>query len=304
MMSDRPRLRPMRCAGVGGASSSYEILRVINNNVVLVRPQKGREGSERILTGRGIGFQARPGQKVDPEKIVKVFAPADGRDPDHMAELVAAIPPEQIQIVSDALAEAGIDTSLASRTTLVIALADHITLASRRAKLGQHVEYPLRAEVEYLYADEYRSAVTLLNCINARLADILPPSEAVAITLHLVNAGFNTGDLSNTYTMTGIIQQMLTVIGQSYGRDMDSTSVNVARLITHLRYLFVRLHCNKQIVEQCSEVGEAIRLAYPDALSCAQKVAAIVELRLGSQLTSDEIAYLTLHIARVTSDDE
>lgn len=37
---------------------AMEILRVFNNNVVLA---KGGDGGEVILTGRGLGFQAKPG---------------------------------------------------------------------------------------------------------------------------------------------------------------------------------------------------------------------------------------------------
>ena len=40
---------------------AMEILRVFNNNVVLA---KGGDGGEVILTGRGLGFQAKPGQTV------------------------------------------------------------------------------------------------------------------------------------------------------------------------------------------------------------------------------------------------
>ena len=41
---------------------AMEILRVFNNKVVLA---KGGDGGEVILTGRGLGFQAKPGQTVD-----------------------------------------------------------------------------------------------------------------------------------------------------------------------------------------------------------------------------------------------
>ena len=55
---------------------AMEILRVFNNNVVLA---KGGDGGEVILTGRGLGFQAKPGQTVDESKVVRTFVPLDGR---------------------------------------------------------------------------------------------------------------------------------------------------------------------------------------------------------------------------------
>ena len=81
-----------------------DVLRVFNNNVVLAKDGN----SEVILTGRGIGFQAKPGQHVDDAKIVRRFIPADGKDPDHMAQQVAGIPPEIIRLVTDAMNRAGL----------------------------------------------------------------------------------------------------------------------------------------------------------------------------------------------------
>ncbi len=277
-----------------------EILRVFNNNVVLAREDAG---GEVILTGRGLGFQARPGQAVDEAKVVRVFRPSDGRDPDHLAQLLAGIPPEYVHLVAAALGDVGLDTRAASSPTLVIALADHIAFAVRRSELDLGVEYPLLGEVKNLYADEYAAARALLGALNARLESPLPEGEAVALALHFVNAGFATGDLSYTYTMTGVIQQMVTVIEQRHTVTLDTGSVSVGRFITHLRYLFVRIHQHRQLDEgPASTIGAAIRAAYPDALDCARRLAGILELRLGTALTEDELAYLTLHVARVVHE--
>lgn len=184
-----------------------DVLRVFNNNVVLAR-----DGDrEVILTGRGIGFQAKPGQHVDDAKIVRRFIPVDGKDPDHMAQQVAGIPPEIIRLVTDAMNRTGLKEQADKQPTLVMALADHICGAIQRAQRKQNIEYPLEAEVRSLYADEYAKGVAMVDAMNTYLGGALPRSEAVALALHLVNAGFSGGDLSATYTMTGIIQQMIAV---------------------------------------------------------------------------------------------
>lgn len=276
-----------------------DILRVFNNNVVLARDDAG---GEVILTGRGLGFQARPGQAVDPGKVVRVFRPDAGRDPDHLAHLLAGIPPEYVALVGSALAEAGLDAKASGSATLVVALADHIAFAVRRSEIGVAIEYPLLGEVQHLYAQEYGQGVALLDALNHRLDAPLPPGEAVALALHFVNAGFATGDLSYTYTMTGVIQQMVSVIEQAYSVDLDLGSVSVGRFVTHLRYLFVRIHQHRQLDEGRSSIGAAIREAYPDALACAERLAALLELRMGTPLSDDEVSYLTLHVARATTD--
>ena len=276
-----------------------EILRVFNNNVVLARDDSG---GEVILTGRGLGFQTAAGQAVDQTKVARTFRPDDGRDPDHLAQLLAGIPPEFVQLTSAAMARAGLDLRSASSPTLLVALADHVSFACRRTGLGMRVEYPLLGEVKNLYADEYAAGVRLLSALNETLEPPLPDSEAVALALHLVNAGFSTGDLSYTYTMTGVIQQMVAVIEEAYAVHLDTGSVSVGRFITHLRYLFVRIHQHRQLDEAHSVVGDAIRAAHPEALQCAERLAAVLELRLDAALTDDEVAYLTLHVARVAKE--
>ena len=163
-----------------------DVLRVFNNNVVLAKD----DNSEVILTGRGIGFQAKPGQHVDDAKIVRRFVPADGKDPDHMAQQVAGIPPEIIRLVTDAMNRTGLKEQADRQPALVLALSDHICGAIRRSQNKQTIEYPLEAEVRSLYASEYAKGKALVDAMNTYLGGALPDCEAVALALHLVNAGF------------------------------------------------------------------------------------------------------------------
>ncbi|MEE8736396.1 PRD domain-containing protein [Bifidobacterium subtile] len=275
-----------------------EIIRVFNNNVVLAKRGDGVV----ILTGRGLGFKAHPGQRIDNAKVTRTFVPSDGRDPDHLAELLSEIPPEVIHLVTDAMTAVGLAEQCETQPTLVMALADHVAYALRRAHDGTSVAYPLQAEVRSLYVREYTLGERLLAELNRHLGGALPEEEAVAFAMHLVNAGFSTGDLSYTYKMTGVIQQILSIVEQTYGITIDQHSVNVGRFITHLRYLFVRISQNRQLVDEPAPIVASIRQAYSDAAACAWKIAAVIELRLNAGLTDDEVAYLTLHVARVAAD--
>ncbi len=281
--------------------SGAQILRVFNNNVVLAQDH----GGEVILTGRGLGFQARPGDAVDESKVARTFVPADGRDPDHMAELIAGIPIEFVELVTNAASRAGLGANALTSPTLIMALADHVHFAVQRADRAEHVEYPLLAEVRTLYTDEYRQAQAMLEYINSRLSahdhETLPEHEAVALTLHLVNAGFSSGDLSFTYTMTGVLHQLISTVEADFGVTLDPSGVSVGRFITHLRYLFVRIRQHEQLEDGHSEIGSAIRRAHPEAFRTARRLAAVLELRLGAALNDDEISYLTLHVGRIVS---
>lgn len=244
-----------------------EILRVFNNNVVLAKDR----GREVILTGRGLGFKAKPGMTVDDAKVARVFVPAQGRDPDHMAQLLGDIPPEIIRLISETMDEVGLSSEAAQSSTLVMALADHVCGALRRAKNGiPPVPYPLNSEIRSLYKREYQQGCALLAALNRRLDDALDPSVSVAFALHFVNAGFSTGDLSPTYMMTGVIQQLLAVIESTYNIKLDEHSVNVGRFITHLRYLFVRIHQHEQLSREPDAIVSSIMSSYAKASKCAR----------------------------------
>lgn len=276
-----------------------EVLRTFNNNVILARSPQGQDV---VLTGRGLGFQAKPGQKVDESKIVQVFAPVDGRDPDHLGQLVAAVPPEHMKLSVEAFAAAGLSRLIDSSPSLVVTVADHISFAIRRIRDGIQVTYPLEAEVAHLYPKELEQARHVLAALNRAAEVELPDGEVVAIAMHIVNAGFTSGDLSYTYTMTGLLHQLLEVVGDTYGCTLETSSISVARFITHLRYLFVRIASGKQLEDNASAVATAIMDGDPQAYRCAERVATLLELRLDTTISSDEVAYLALHIARVTSD--
>ena len=273
------------------------VVRAFNNNVVLATTEVGHEV---ILTGRGLGFQARPGQVIDTGKVVKTFVAEGGPETDRLGQLLADIPPEVIAVVSSSLTSTGLGTKATNSSALMVALADHVSFALQRAAEGKVVEYPLKAEVTHLYPQEYAQATELLQALNARVETPLPDAEAVALSMHLVNAGITTGDLSYTYVMTGVIAQMLDVIEHAFDVELDRESVNIGRFVTHLRYLFVRIQQHTQLEADSAHIGQVIRDSYPRELECAQRLAALVEMRLGEPLTGDEIAYLTLHVARVT----
>lgn len=274
-----------------------QILRVLNNNVVLARDDA--TGGEVVVTGRGVAFGAKRGDVVDPGKVQRVFVPVDGRDPDHVGEMVAGLPAEGVEKVAGALEAVGVAPSV----TLVTAVTDHVLAALERAGGGAMV-YPLRAEVVHLYPDEFARAGRLLVEINRRFAVSLPESEVTALALHLVNAGFHTGDLAHTYRMTGLIQQMLEVMEAELGVRPEPHSVNIARFITHIRYLFVRIEQGKQLCRGNSPLLAQLQGVHPREFACARKLASIVELRFDTTVSEDEIAYLGLHIARLCTYDE
>ncbi|MGB7962300.1 MAG: PRD domain-containing protein [Propionicimonas sp.] len=276
-----------------------KILKVFNNNVVLADdPHHGHV----VLTGRGLGYQAKPGGEVDQARVVQVFVPDAEHDVDQLRAFLTEIPPEHLVLAQEILVKAQAELGIPAGQGLVIPLADHISFALKRQRQGIVLQYPLRAEVAHLYPDELRVAREGVLLVRERTGQALSIDEAVPIALHFVNAAFATDDLSRTFAMTEVFTQIFTVLETAYGRSFDTDSINAARFITHLRYFFVRVQADKQLVENPASFTATIRQSFPKAHAAAQKVRALLELRLAKPITSDEEVYLTLHVARLAAD--
>lgn len=276
-----------------------EVLRVFNNNVVLARRD---DGQDVIATGRGLGFQAKPGGRVDESHVVRVFVPDVGRDGDALGSLVAAIPPAHLDLAGRALESVRERLTFELGSATVVALADHLSFAHERHRQGIEVEYPLRAEVSHLYPEELRIAGRILEFVEQHSAISLPDGEVVPVAMHLVTAGFSGGDLSATYRMTGVINQIFDVLEQVLPVPIDRESVNAARFIVHLRYFFVRAHDDRQLDDSSDKLGEGVRRAFPEAYAAARRLQTVMELRLGEPVSSAELTYLSIHVARMVDE--
>ncbi len=272
------------------------ILRVFNNNVVLARDPRGREV---VLTGRGLGYQKHPGDWIDASSVARVFVPEPGDNPDTLGALVASISPELVALADRALTPVWAERGTGPSSATVLAVADHLNFALKRLRQEIEIDYPLRAEVAHLYPRELSWGEQVVAAVNAGLEEKLPAEEAVPIALHLVNAAFNTGNLAQTYRMTGVFGQLFDIIDGALDTPLDRDSVNVARFVTHLRYFFVRVHSEKQLDEGRGLFTAAICNSFPDAYRTALRIQEVLEIRLGQSITEDETAYLTMHVARL-----
>ena len=277
-----------------------DVLKVFNNNVVLARDDTGREV---VLTGRGLGFRARPGDLVDRSRIQQTFVPDAQHDTAQLSAFLTEIPPEHLSLAAEILDRAQASLGVKFGQGMIIPLADHISFAIKRVRQRLDVEYPLRTEVAHLYPAELRVAREAVALVGERTGVALPVDEAVPIALHFVNAMFATDDLSRTFAMTEVFRQVFEVLESAYERSFDTESIGAARFITHLRYFFVRVDADRQLVENPGSFTGTVRASFPDAYRCAEKVKALLELRLGKPITVDEVVYLTLHVARLASEE-
>lgn len=274
------------------------VRKVFNNNVLLGVDERG---TEVVLLGRGLGFQAGPGDLVDPARVERQFRPTATNPAERIAAFIEEIPLGDIEVTQEIVDAARARLGEHITDHLLVPLADHISFALRRVRENApQIEYPLRWEVQYLYPAEVAFAKDALRLVEQRTGVALPEVEAVPLALHFVNAQFGT-DLDATLRMTQVLGEMLAVIRSAFGVEIDEDSVGVARFVTHLRYLFLRERQGATLGSRVDAIADAVRSARPREFACAQDLGALLHDRYGWAVTEEELLYLALHVSRLTA---
>ncbi|HEY0215889.1 MAG TPA: PRD domain-containing protein [Cellulomonas sp.] len=289
------------------------VKQVLNNSVVLGVDDSG---TEVILLGPGLGFRTSPGAEVDPAAVQRTFVPDGIGSLERLAAMVEEISIDAVA-ASEEVMRAGRER-LGPHVTarVLIPLADHIGFALRRVAEGLAVEYPLRSELSYLYPAELEFGREALDIVERRTGVRLPASEAVPIAMHFVNAQFGSDDMREYVRMTEALQRILAIIAEEYGIRYDEGSVEVARFVTHLRFLFVRARQKPatpvpvpaSVAGRAAGAGadpdvllEAVRTSKPRQYASAIRIAALLEELFDWSVDQDELLYLSLHVSRLTA---
>ncbi|HEY0187651.1 MAG TPA: PRD domain-containing protein [Cellulomonas sp.] len=273
------------------------VAKVFNNNVVLAVDDLDQDV---VLMGRGLGFQMHTGDVVDDERVERRFVPGGATTPERIVALVEEIPVAEIDLTQRIVDEARDQLGTHVSAHVVIPLADHISFALRRARAGLTITYPLQWEVQHLYPREVAFARSALRTIREATGVDLPQLEAVPLALHFVNAQFGAGDLSRTMEMTEVFAAVLGIVRDQHGIELDEESLDVARFVTHLRYLLVRQQRGVPLPDLQGVLRDTVREQHPQASASAEVIRDLLEERFGYRVTGDEVLYLALHVARLT----
>ncbi len=184
------------------------------------------------------------------------------------------------------------------RTLHILGLADHLNFAIERFNQGIVIDYPLRWEVAQLFPTEFELGRKALIVIADRTGVKLPDDEATLLAMHFVNAQFAGHTGKTASALPTLLVDILIIVEKGIDRPLDRNSVEVARFITHLRYLFVRLEQGKFADIPIANLKVAIEKEAPVAFATAHEVLRPLTATYGD-LSKGEVAYLALHIERL-----
>ncbi len=272
-----------------------KVLRVFNNNIVATKTDDNKDA---IAQGAGIGFQKKPGDTIDAEKIERMYYILD----EHMSkfnELFDQTPIEYFQIAEMIMEEVKKQLHVNLSNQIVIALTDHIYFAVQRQQEGVQLPNLMVSEIRTMYRNEYKLALWSLDIIEQITGIRLDEDEAGYITMHIVNATMQ----STTDKTTSILlftKGVLDVIRQEFNIKLDPDQLDAARLMTHLKFLAQRIFQGES--SELNEVEDMYDLLIKkdDRLkNCIINVTAYIEQTFNYTLSRQEQVYLMIHLLKV-----
>lgn len=269
--------------------------KVLNNNVVISIDESGRE---RVLMGRGIGFQLKPTDAIDPARVEKTFILDAGDGAENELRLLSEVPYPVLEAVSRAVDGAERTLGRALGRGFTIAVVDHIQFVLERLDQGVRIPSTTMPELRVLHPQEFAAAAEMSSSIATALERELPPEESVFLTMHLLNA---TRDEPNgtAALLFRRVQHVVTTVENGIGVRLDVESLDYARFILHVQFLLQRLVARTMLRSQDTSFFEFAKHSYPASFEIATEVKEYVRAATGSDLTDEEVLYLIVHIERL-----
>ncbi len=276
---------------------SYEIYKILNNNVILARDIK--KDKELVLVGKGIGFGHKKSEiiNINKEEIEKYFINYDEKTKTEYLQLISELDSEVMGVSEEIIAFAE-KTLKRLNPHIHIALTDHISFALERLKKGLEINNPFTEEIRILYSDEYNVGIKAANLIKKRLKIELPVSEIAFIAMHL-HAARQNKKVTETVKYTNLLKELAIMIEDKLDINMDITDLSYKRLITHLRFSIDRMEKGKTIK---NPLLDKIKKEFKQTYEIAYEIGVKMENKLNISVNEDELGYITLHLHRLRNN--
>lgn len=271
-----------------------QIARVLNNNVLVVNDENQ---CEKVVMGRGIGFQRRVGEYINSTGVEKEYALSSHELIRHLSELLSRIPIE-VMTTCDLIISASRERLGNLQDSIYISLTDHCQFAIERTRQGILLPNALLWDIQRLYPKEFQLGEGALRMIYQRLGVQLPKDEAGVIAMHLVSAQMR-GNMEDVKEITQLMREMLQLIKFQLAINYQEESLSYQRLVTHLKFFAYRIIEHAPIGDENLELQQAVKQNYADAWLCAERIADFIYCQHCRKTTSEEIMFLAINIERV-----
>lgn len=278
-----------------------KIAQVLNNNVVLVDLDNQRQA---VAKGKGLAFQKRRGDFIEPQKVEKLFYLETETSRHNLYFLLKDIPIDVVTTTYEIIDVAQQKYHIKVLDYIYITLSDHIFGAFKRFREGTYINSMI-PDLHEQYPNEYAAAREALEIINRNLNVQLPQSEAKNIALHFINAiGESEGEQrfgeDKEATVSDLVQKVL----KHHGILRSTSNSNYYdRFMIHLQYLVDRLqHSDPAATVILPKVVSELESTYPKSYVIATEIFDEIKAKIYPEMSEDERLYFVIHIQRLITE--
>lgn len=275
------------------------MIKSLNNNIILAVTDKN---DELVMFGTGIGFNRKKGDLVELNQATKIFYSGENLK---ASQWLDEISPELLTVTEKIIHVGEEKLQKGLNQSILFSLADHLRFALERKENEMIVDNPIQWEIPHLYGREYEIGKAALQIIQEDLNKTLPTTEASFIALHFVNAQMDSQTMGDTIQITQVTKNIVKIIQSLFEINLDKTTINYSRFITHLRYFIARQKMNEGSVTKMDEtLKKVIQERYVRSYACGLMIQKMLEEDFQWQVTADEIVYLVIHIEKIIQENK
>jgi len=263
--------------------NQLRVLKALNNNVLIGNhPTYG----EVVIIGKGIGFNRKQGDSIDPSIVEKLFVLKDEKEQKNYIKLLPFLDNDLLEVFISCIELIKERTRATLNEHIHVALTDHLLFAVSRLSKGMEMSNPFLVETKALYPFEFDIARDIVKLIEEKTKISLPEGEIGFIALHIHSAIMNK-NLSDV----NMIEERLSI-------QLDKESIDYMRLVRHIRFTIERVHSGEK-VEEPEKISLLLKEEYPVCYNLSWKLIKVMQQELKKPVYNAEAVYLTMHLQRL-----
>ncbi|WP_078550148.1 PRD domain-containing protein [Litchfieldia alkalitelluris] len=274
------------------------IFKILNNNAVVAIDGY----QEKIVMGPGIAFQKKRNDIIPKDKIEKIFILHD-QSSEKFQQLLMALPEQHIELAERIISYAEGYLQAPLHDHIHIALTDHLSFALQRIEQGLTIHNKLVNEIKLLYQKEFEIGIWAKEEIKKELNIDIPIDEVAHIALHIHTAKLDSPAMSESLKQATILHDFVRKIEAYLDIEIEESSINYQRIITHLRFALKRMEEEGHSDPIDDSMVEVIKTKYPKAFECSELATNSLEKEYSVKLPDSEVAYIALHIQRLINNE-
>ena len=254
-----------------------KISKILNNNSAVVLDESDNEV---VIVGKGIAYNKKPGDPVNPALIQKKFCLSSQQLNTKFQEILVSLSLEEIAIVEKIVENIKMNLGKPISDSIYVSLSDHIHYSLKNYERGIAVHNSLLFDIMKFYPDEYQLGKQGVEIILKNTGVALSDDEAGFIALHIVNAETeNAIGTDKIEQSTKIIEQILDIVRAYFNVDINEGTLTYYRFINHLRYFSQRIVSKSTFNDVQSDIDllEMMKSTYSESYLCAVNIKGFVK---------------------------